>query len=54
MFCTNCGKEIEGNVKFCSKCGALVSIAVEKADSRGGEKSASPEPKICSTGPRRY
>lgn len=22
MFCKNCGKEIENNVKFCSECGA--------------------------------
>ncbi|MDE5699088.1 MAG: zinc ribbon domain-containing protein [Lachnospiraceae bacterium] len=50
MFCTNCGKEIEGNVRFCPECGALVTKAVEKADDRSGEKSISPEPRIGSIG----
>lgn len=39
MFCTNCGKEIEGNVRFCPECGALVVKATEKADDRSGEKA---------------
>jgi uncharacterized membrane protein YvbJ len=28
MFCGNCGKEIEKDVKFCTKCGNAVSVTV--------------------------
>ena len=29
MFCTNCGKNIEDNVKFCGFCGAVINAAPE-------------------------
>ncbi|MDE7477931.1 MAG: zinc ribbon domain-containing protein [Lachnospiraceae bacterium] len=50
MFCTNCGKEIEGNVKFCPECGAPVSKGAESVNDRGEEKSVLPKPGICGTG----
>lgn len=50
MFCTNCGKETEGNVNFCPECGALVRKTAESTDGRSGEKGLSPEPRICSAG----
>src|SRR3989344_4098459 len=34
MFCTSCGKEIEGNNKFCTECGAVVKSGTPADDHR--------------------
>lgn len=48
MFCTNCGTEIEDNVKFCTNCGAPMSNTVDESkatiiDSIQVEESATSE-----------
>ena len=38
MFCSNCGKEIEENVKFCSNCGAEIGTVTVKKENNDNEK----------------
>ena len=39
MFCSNCGKEIDENVKFCSNCGAEIgTVTVKKENDNNAKK----------------
>ena len=38
MFCSNCGKEIEENVKFCSNCGAEIGTVTVKKNNNNEKK----------------
>ena len=43
MFCSNCGKEIDENVKFCSNCGAeniIQSTKVNIEENKVDEKKS--------------
>ena len=40
MFCTNCGKEIPENAKFCNHCGAQQGGAAASASSRSAQQQA--------------
>ena len=41
MFCSNCGKEIDENVKFCSNCGAEIGVVISKEDNNKSKKNES-------------
>ncbi len=47
MFCSNCGTEIKGNIKFCPSCGAPTS-ASEKIKAAAGEVINSAEKELSS------
>ncbi len=40
MFCKNCGKEIEDDVKFCPACGTSVEAGAQASDSDSPGKNA--------------
>ena len=49
MFCSQCGKEIPDNTKFCSHCGAQQGGAVdEKPSQKGNDKKKNPKTVILS------
>lgn len=48
MFCSECGREIEENVRFCPGCGA--SVASNPADNTASTGNIPSEAGICGTG----
>ena len=38
MFCSNCGKELSGNVKFCDNCGAQQNLMEQTASQNESEE----------------
>jgi tetratricopeptide (TPR) repeat protein len=42
MFCKNCGKDIEGNKKFCPNCGTAFSSANKENENHEPPKSSAP------------
>lgn len=46
MFCSNCGKEINNNAKFCSFCGGAINEPETTHDTNNQEKTLPPIPQI--------
>ena len=46
MRCSNCGNELDGNARFCAKCGADVGALVEQASSEAEAQGASVTPEV--------
>jgi uncharacterized membrane protein YvbJ len=59
MFCTNCGKVVEAETKFCPKCGArqsddpLPSASVQPSQAPASASAARPQPRAATPAPAR-